>query len=188
MPGSQTPKASRSRIKSVSKYRFADLLRLPFKECWVWARAQALKDQFFSDLSDQTATEVREVENLPALLPFDILLAITETTFLLSSYPYRVQKRLGSRFDDSLKDEIKNSNDDLAKTKKNLAASGEAKATATGDLSVTSKDHSRPSSLAISWDQTLPAATSCDWISNVPAPLGPFMATGAPAWASIDID
>jgi len=40
----------------------------------------------------------------------------------------------------SLKDEIKNSNDDLAKTKKNLAASGEAKATATGDLSVTSKD------------------------------------------------
>jgi len=40
----------------------------------------------------------------------------------------------------SLKDEIKYATNDLNKAKKNLAASGEAKATAEGDLSVTSKD------------------------------------------------
>jgi len=40
----------------------------------------------------------------------------------------------------SLTDEISFGNKDLEKTKKNLAASSEAKATATGDLSVTSKD------------------------------------------------
>merc|ERR1719460_983353 len=40
----------------------------------------------------------------------------------------------------SLKDEIKYANADLNKAKKNLGASGEAKATAEGDLSVTSSD------------------------------------------------
>jgi len=40
----------------------------------------------------------------------------------------------------SLEDEIKYANKDLAKAKKNLAASAEAKATAEGDLAVTSKD------------------------------------------------
>jgi len=39
-----------------------------------------------------------------------------------------------------LKDEIKYANQDLDKAKKNLAASAEAKATAEGDLAVTSKD------------------------------------------------
>merc|ERR1719446_478356 len=39
-----------------------------------------------------------------------------------------------------LRDEIKYANADLAKTKKALAASGEAQATAEGDLAVTSKD------------------------------------------------
>merc|ERR1719148_190920 len=39
-----------------------------------------------------------------------------------------------------LKDEIKYANEDLDKAKKNLAASAEAKATAEGDLAVTSKD------------------------------------------------
>merc|ERR1719502_744993 len=40
----------------------------------------------------------------------------------------------------SLKDEIKYANKDLDKAKKNLGASDEAKATAQGDLEVTSKD------------------------------------------------
>jgi len=40
----------------------------------------------------------------------------------------------------SLEDEIKYATNDLNKAKKNLATSGEAKATAEGDLSVTSKD------------------------------------------------
>merc|ERR1719428_1901922 len=40
----------------------------------------------------------------------------------------------------SLKDEIKYGNADMSKAKSNLAASGEAKATAEGDLAVTSKD------------------------------------------------
>merc|ERR1719199_1592832 len=40
----------------------------------------------------------------------------------------------------SLKDEIKYANQDLDKAKKSLAASAEAKATAQGDLDVTSKD------------------------------------------------
>jgi len=40
----------------------------------------------------------------------------------------------------ALNDEIKYANKDLAKAKKNLAASAEAKATAEGDLAVTSKD------------------------------------------------
>merc|ERR1712085_6026 len=40
----------------------------------------------------------------------------------------------------SLKDEIKYATIDMNKAKKNLAASGEAKATAEGDLSVTTAD------------------------------------------------
>jgi len=40
----------------------------------------------------------------------------------------------------SLKDEIKYATDGMNKAKKNLAASGEAKATTEGDLSVTTKD------------------------------------------------
>lgn len=43
----------------------------------------------------------------------------------------------------SLEDEIKYSNKDMSNTKKAIAAASEAKATAEGDLSVTSKDLSQ---------------------------------------------
>jgi hypothetical protein len=58
----------------------------------------------------------------------------------------------------SLEDEIKYSNKDLAETKKAIAAATEAKATAEGDLAVTSKD--------LSGDETELADTSADCASK----------------------
>merc|ERR1719181_2189671 len=58
----------------------------------------------------------------------------------------------------SLEDEIKYSNKDMAQTKKAIAAAGEAKASAEGDLAVTSKD--------LSEDQSELATTEADCASK----------------------